>query len=100
MLVQVSIVKGDVADEQVIETLCRRAIEDYRRLDVFFANVMSYPQLTFKGPSHSFLGSGHSGWLTGVLRRHDCGNLYERVENQRSFVWSSYLSRRLLTGSL
>jgi hypothetical protein len=36
---QVTMIQGDAANPELIETTCVRAIEEHGRLDFFFANV-------------------------------------------------------------
>jgi hypothetical protein len=45
---QVTVIKGDAADEQTIQDLVSLAVTDEGRLDVFFANVRSH--LTLSSP--------------------------------------------------
>jgi NAD(P)-dependent dehydrogenase (short-subunit alcohol dehydrogenase family) len=45
--VQVTTVQADAADEVAIEAVCKRALDEEGRLDVFFANVceLLFPSL-------------------------------------------------------
>jgi hypothetical protein len=36
-----TVIQGDAADEATISGLCKRALQEEGRLDVFFANVLS-----------------------------------------------------------
>lgn len=45
MYLQVTVIQGDAADDKTIQSLVQRALDEEGRLDVFFANVRTFPCL-------------------------------------------------------
>lgn len=90
-LIQVTTLEADASDEEAISGICKQALREEGRLDVFFANVSHTRWSELLGSnleSSTSLSSFRAGWCGHwkPAEDHHRGDVYEFNEDQCTIV--------------